>query len=224
MDNLKGYATIATLAFDRGFLMGPFLWWLERCGVIYYVPAKTNMAVYLEALALAAGGIGQTRQTTRSEGYGKNKKAVTDFWDVVGITALTAAGFYGPAGSGSHENRADFVPNPINAVVVLDDPFRKTNPNVPLLVILTNDAVEKRLRTYDRYDSRSEIESGLFREAKQGWLIERPAKNTMAAFRAHTYLTILTMALTTAFRTWMARPSGRAAGAPWPRSRRGGAP
>jgi len=203
MDNLKGYATITTLAFDRGFLMGPFLWWLDQCGVKFYVPAKTNMAVYQEALALVGAGIRQTRQTTHSEGYGKNKKAVADFWDVVGITALTAAGFYGPAGSGSHENRADFVPNPINAVVVLDDPFRKTNPKVPLLVILTNDSVEKPLRTYDGYDSRSEIENGLFREAKQGWFIERPAKNTMAAFRAHTYLTILTMALTTAFRTWM---------------------
>jgi len=37
MDNLKGYATIATLAFDRSFLMGPFLWWLDRCRVIFYV-------------------------------------------------------------------------------------------------------------------------------------------------------------------------------------------
>ena len=203
MDNLKGYATITTLAFDRGFLNGPFLWWLDRCGVVFRVPAKTNMAVYTEALELAAGGIRQTRERTRSQGYGKNKKAVTDFWDVVGITGLTTAGFYGPASSGSHENRADFVPNPINAVVVLDDPFRKNNPNAALMVILTNAPVQKPLRTYDGYDARSEIENGLFREAKQGWFIERPAKNTMEAFRAHTYLTVLTMALTTAFRTWM---------------------
>lgn len=203
MSNLAGYATITTLACDRGFLDGPFLWWLDQNGIIFYIPAKTNMVVYQEALDLTAGGIKQTRNATRSQGYGKNKHSVTDFWEVVGITGLTCAGFYGPLGSGSHENRADFVPNPINAVVVLDDPYRKNNPNVPLLVILTNGPVGKPLRTYDGYDARSEIENGLFREAKQGWFIERPAKNTMEAFRTHTYLTIITMALTTAFRTWM---------------------
>jgi len=201
--NLEGHAKITTLACDRGFLDGPFLWWLDQNGVIFLIPAKSNMVVYQEALDLTAGGIRQTRNTTRSEGFGKNKHSLTDFWDVVGITGLTCAGFYGPLGSGSHENRVDFVPNPINAVVVLDDPYRKNNPNVPLLVLLTNGPVEKPLRTYDGYDARSEIENGLFREAKQGWFIERPAKNTMEAFRAHTYLTIITMALTTAFRAWM---------------------
>jgi hypothetical protein len=36
---------------------------------------------------------------------------------------------YGPLGSGSHETRKDFVANPINAVVVLQDPYKENNPN-----------------------------------------------------------------------------------------------
>jgi len=47
------------------------------------------------------------------------------------------------------------------------------------------------------------MENALFREAKQAWFIERPAKNTARAFRAHVYLTLITMALTTAFRAWL---------------------
>jgi hypothetical protein len=130
-----------------------------------------------------------------------------DLWKVVGIQGLTSAGFYGPLGSGSHENRKDFVPNPINAVVVLDDPYKSNNPESKTMVILTNGPVDKPLKVYDGYDGRSEIENGLFREAKHAWFIERPPRNTAAAFRAHAYLTILTMALTTAYQVWMDRQS-----------------
>ena len=43
----------------------------------------------------------------------------------------------------------------------------------------------------------------MFREAKQAWFIQRAPKNTKAGFQAHVYLTVLLMALTTAFQTWM---------------------
>ena len=119
------------------------------------------------------------------------------------LKMLTTAGFYGPLGSGSHENRKDFVPNPINAAVVLDHPFTKNNPNVKTLVILTNGPVDKPLKVYDGYDARSEIENSMFREAKQAWFIERSSKNTKAGFQAHVFLTVLIMALTTVFQTWM---------------------
>ena len=105
----------------------------------------------------------------------------------------------GELGSGSHQNRKDFTPNPLNAVVVLDDPFKRNNPNSDTLVILTNGSVQKPFKVYDGYDSRSEIENGLFREAKQAWFIERPARNNIDAFRSHVYLTILMMALTATF-------------------------
>jgi hypothetical protein len=206
IENLRGHAQIVSLAFDRGFLDGRFWWWVEQQGIIFYTPAKTSLTVYTDALSLASAPQPTIREKQRFEGAGKNRRAVTDRWEVVGLTGLTSAGFYGELGSGSHENRKDFVPNPINAVVVLDDPLRKNNPAADRLVVLTNGPVHSpaaAFGVYDGYDARSEIENGLFREAKQAWFLERPAQNTIGGFRAHVYLTFLIMALTTAFRAWM---------------------
>ncbi|MBE9521369.1 MAG: transposase [Proteobacteria bacterium] len=201
--NLGEHATIASMAMDRGFMDGTLLWWLDTMDIIFYIPAKSNMAVYEDALSLVNCGTLQTRTRERGVGAGKNKTYVTDYWEVTGIEGLTTAGFYGPLGSGSHENRKDFVANLINAVVVLDNPFMQNNPNVKTLVILTNGPVRKPLNVYDGYDARSEIENSMFREAKQAWFIQRAPKNTKAGFQAHVYLTVLLMALTTAFQTWM---------------------
>ncbi|MBU4297552.1 MAG: transposase [Proteobacteria bacterium] len=190
-------ANLVSLALDRGFLDGALLWWLHTTGITFYMPVKSNLDVYRDALSLTDAGVRQTREKTRAVGRGKDRKTVA------GIEGLTSAGFYGERGSGSHEHNRDFVPNPINAVVVLYDPYRENNPNAKTLVILTNGPVQKPLVVYDAYDARSEIENSLFREAKQAWFIERPAKNTTKAFRAHCYLTLITMALTTAFLAWM---------------------
>jgi hypothetical protein len=201
--NLGDHARIVSIALDRGFMDGTLLWWLNTMSIEFHIPAKTSMNVYSDALSLVDKGIRQTREKPRSVGSGKNKTTVADRWDVVGIEALTSAGFYGELGSGSHENRKDFVANPINAVVVLHDPYKENNPNSDTMVILTNGSVDKPIRIYDGYDDRSEIENGLFREAKQAWFIERPPRNNADAFRAHVYLTLVVMALTTAFQTWM---------------------
>lgn len=204
IDNLGEHATLESLAFDRGFIDGKFMWWLEQNGVIFQVPAKKNMNVYVDVLSLVGKGTRKVRERKRYVGRGKTRKTVIDTWEVEGIEGLTSAGFYGERGSGSHENRKDFVPNPLNAVVVLGDPFKRNNPKSDTMVILTNGDVKKNpLRTYDGYDERSEIENGMFREGKQAWFLQRPAENTEASFRAHVYLTIATIALTTAFRTWM---------------------
>jgi len=202
--NLAPHAAIASLAIDRGFMDGSFLWWLaDTMKITFYIPAKTNMNVYKDALSLLETGIAQTRQRKRSIGAGKNKTIVMDRWHVVGIEGLISAGFYGEKGSGSHENRSDFTPNPINAVVAVDDPYKVNNPNTDTLVILTNAPVQKPLKVYDGYDARSEIENTVFREAKQAWFIQRSPRNNASAFRAHVYLTMITMALTTTFQTWM---------------------
>jgi hypothetical protein len=204
VDNVGDKVKIVSLAFDRGFLDGPFMWWLHHdMGIRFYVPAKKNMNVYEDALSLLDSGIRKTRERARKVGRGKNSGAVIDRWDVVGIEGLTSAGFYGEKGSGSHENSNNFRPNPINAVVVRHDPYKENNPDSDPMVILTNGAVDEPLVIYDGYDARSEIENSLFREAKQAWFIQRPPENTKNAFRAHVYLTIITMALTTAFRAWM---------------------
>ncbi|MBW1717770.1 MAG: transposase [Deltaproteobacteria bacterium] len=202
--NLGSHAEIVSIALDHGFIDGQLLWWLNaEMAITFYIPAKTNMNVYEDALPLVRAGILQTRERERTVRSGKNKKTVIDRWQVEGIEGLTSAGFYGEVGSGSHENRNDFVPSPINAVVVLHDPYLENNPNSDTLVILTNGSVQETLKSYDGFDERSEIENGLFREAKQAWFIERPTRNTANAFRAHAYLTLMVMSLTTAFRTWM---------------------
>jgi len=203
--NLGDHAKIASLACDKAFLDGAFLWWLNLQGIIFYIPAKTDMHVYQDALSLVDAGEGVTniQEQARTVGHGKNRSTVTDRWEVVGLAELTSAGFYGELGSGSHENRKDFVPNPINAVVAIDDPYKKNNPDAKTMVILTNDTVTEPIKAYNGYDARSEIENSLFREAKQAWFIERPAQKTMESFRAHVYLTLIVMALVTAYRAWM---------------------
>lgn len=203
INNLADHATLASIAIDRGFMDGKLLWWLTSQKITFFIPAKSNMDVYKDALSLIPDGLMATRERNRTKGAGKNKTTVTDSWQLVAIEGLTSAGFYGPKGSGSHQNTNDFRPNSINAVVVLSDPFKDNNPNIDTMVILTNGDVAKPFDVYDGYDARSEIENGLFREAKQAWFIERPPQNTKNGFRSHVYLTLLLMALTTAFRVWM---------------------
>jgi len=203
IDNLGDHAALVSIAIDRGFMDGKLLWWLTSKNITFFIPAKTNMDVYKDALSLIPDGAMVSREKIRTKGAGKNKITVIDSWQLVAIEGLTSAGFYGPLGSGCHQNANDFRPIPINAVVVLCDPFSKNNPNINTMVILTNGSVVKPFDVYDGYDARSEIENGLFREAKQAWFIERPPQNTKNGFLSHVYLTLLLMALTTAFRVWM---------------------
>jgi hypothetical protein len=166
--NLAGQAEIVSIALDRGFMDGSLLWWLEKKGIIFYIPAKSDMNVYEDAISLIEGGAVAQREKERSVGSGKNKKTVLDRWEVVGVEELTSAGFYGELGSGSHENRKDFVPNKINAVVVLHNPYKENNPDSKTMVILTNDSVKKPLKVYDGYDNRSEIENSWFSRGETG--------------------------------------------------------
>jgi Transposase DDE domain len=58
--NLAGYARLHKVIFDKGFLDGSTLWWLDQHEITFVVPAKTNMAVAVDARAQAAGGEGLT--------------------------------------------------------------------------------------------------------------------------------------------------------------------
>jgi hypothetical protein len=71
--NLGEHARIATIAMDRGFMDGPLLWWLNGQGIIFFIPAKSDMHVYMDACSLAPAGCTQTRQTSRTIGHGKNR-------------------------------------------------------------------------------------------------------------------------------------------------------
>ncbi|MDA3790493.1 MAG: transposase, partial [Desulfobacula sp.] len=93
IDNLGDHANITSLAIDRGFMDGIFLWWLNTEGITFFIPAKANMNVYNDALFLAGTGNRNTRDKIRTVGSGKNKIKVTDYWDVEGLEGLTSAEF-----------------------------------------------------------------------------------------------------------------------------------
>jgi hypothetical protein len=96
--HLAGYARLHKVVFDKGFLAGTDLWWLDQQGLRFVVPAKDNMAVTAEAHALAAAGEGVTvgrRVHTVRPGQGKtawNERLETEG---VGLTGLTTYEQYG---------------------------------------------------------------------------------------------------------------------------------
>ena len=71
-------------------------------------------------------------------------------------------------------------------------------------VYLTNGSVRDPFVVFDRYDCRSVIENGIFKEGKYPWHLGRFPKRTEAAVIVHVHLTLLVMALCTAFRLWQA--------------------
>jgi hypothetical protein len=54
--NLAGSARLHKVVFDKAFLAGTDLWWLDQQGLRFVVPAKDHMAVTAEARAPAATG------------------------------------------------------------------------------------------------------------------------------------------------------------------------
>jgi hypothetical protein len=103
--NLAGPARLHKVVFDRGFLDGTDLWWLDQQGLSFVVPAKTNMAVAVDARAQAAAGDGITHgRRVHAVRHGQGKAARTDRLEteMVGITGLTTYDQYGTAAHGRH--------------------------------------------------------------------------------------------------------------------------
>jgi hypothetical protein len=220
--NLAGHARLHKVVFDRGFLDGVDLWWLDQRGITFVVPAKDNMAATVDARAQAAAGegiaIGRRAHTVR---YGQGKTAWTERLEteVVGITGLTTYDQYGTPEHGRTHNRRDFQPNPINAVVV-----RKWNGHTygpaGKTVFLTNAAVDQPLRPFDDYDDRSLIENCCIKESKQQWRLKHPPQKTARAVRVHVMLTLLMFALATAYRLQCAQEDTGGESVGWQRWRR----
>ena len=200
--NLQGEARLHKVIFDRGFLDGPTLWWLDQHAVTFVVPAKANMAVTADARAQAAAGeaitVGRRVHTMR---HGQGRKAWTERLEteVVGITGLTTYDQYGTPEHACQANRRDFQAHPINAVVV-----RKWQGKDDGLggktVFVTNAPVDQPLRPFDDYDDRSLIENCCIKEAKQQWDLGHPPQKTERAVRVHVLFTLLMFALATAYR------------------------
>jgi hypothetical protein len=101
--NLAGYARLHKVVFDRGFLGGTDLWWLDQHAILFVVPAKAHMAVTADARAQAAAGeeitVGRRVHTVR---HGQGQGAWTERLEteVVGIAGLTTYDQYGTAEHG----------------------------------------------------------------------------------------------------------------------------
>lgn len=220
--NLAGSTRLHKVVFDKGFLDGTDLWWLDQQGLRFVVPAKTNMTVTVDARAQATAGEGITvgrRAHTVRHGQGKTASTERLETEVVGITGLTTYDQYGTPEHGRQHNRRDFQPNPINAVVVRKWHGRDYGPGGKT-VFLTNASVAKPLQPFDDYDDRSLIENCCIKETKQQWDLGHPPQKSERAVRVHVMFTLLLFALATAYRLQCEREAlgGEAVG--WQRWRR----
>jgi Transposase DDE domain len=200
--NLGGHARLHKVVFDRGFLDGTDLWWLDQHGIVFVVPAKANMAVTADARAQAAAGEGITigrRVHTIRHAQGKTAWTERLETEVVGITGLTTYDQYGTVEQGRYHNRRDFQANPINAVVVRQWDGRDYGPGGKT-VFLTNAPVDTPLRPFDDYDDRSLIENCCIKATKQQWALGHPPQKHDRAVRVHVMFTLLMFALATAYR------------------------
>jgi hypothetical protein len=220
--NLQGAARLHKVVFDKGFLDGTTLWWLDQQGITFVVPAKTDMAVTADARAQAAAGeeltVGRRVHTMR---HGQGRTAWTERLEteVVGITGLTTDDQDGTPEHGRHANRRDFQANPINAVVVRKWRGKDYGPGGNT-VFVTNAALDRPLRPFDDYDDRSLIENCGIKEAKQQWDLGHPPQKSDRAVRVHVVLTLLMFALATAYRLQCAREATGGEPVGWQRWRR----
>ena len=220
--NLVGDARLHKVVFDKGFLDGTTLWWLDQQGIHFVVPAKTNMAVTADARAHAAAGedltVGRRVHTVR-HGQGRTAWAERLGTEVVGITGLTTYDQYGSPEHGRQQHRRDFRPHPINAVVVRQWRGKDYGPGGKT-VFLTNASVAKPLQPFDDYDDRSLIENCCIKEAKQQWDLGHPPQKTDRAVRVHVMFTLLMFALATAYRLQCEREATGGEPVGWQRWRR----
>jgi len=220
--NLAGAARLHKVVFDKGFLDGTDLWWLNEHDLTFVVPAKANMAVTADTRAQAVAEEGITvgrRVHTVRHGQGRAAWMERRETEVVGITGLTTYDQYGPPEHGRHANRRDFEPNVINAVVVRKWNGKDYGPGGKT-VFLTNASVQQPLQPFDDDDDRSLIENCCFKEAKQQWELGHPPQKNERAVRVHVVFTLLLFALATAYRLQCEHEATRGEPVGWQRWRR----
>lgn len=214
--NVQGYATIRSVALDRGFLDGKLLSAIEAEGILIYIPAKSSMTITQDAREIARraaqaavrgrtldGCTYQERQEQVTHGAGKNARQETQTTTLVGIRELPCD-WWQAEGSTSKANAKRFQPKLLNATVVLrwDGAPKDADKEV---VLLTTDPAADPFVAFDAYDERSRIENSCNREAKEHWFIEHHPKRTEAAVRVHAHFVFLCMALVTGFRAFRAK-------------------
>ena len=203
--NLGARGHIQTIVIDRGYLDGEDLWRVDQQGVQFVVVSKSNMTVTQDAQALAQREPVRTRERVVRHGHGKTAREERLRTELVGIEGLTTYDSYGDPEHTQQAQRRDYEGQPINAVVVRC--WENWTPTTGGTVYLTNGPVKDPFVIFDTYDWRSVIENGIFKEGKHPWHRGRFPKKTAAAVVVHSHLTVLVMALCTAFRLWQAKPA-----------------
>ena len=203
-DNVKVSSIIDSLVIDRGFLDGKVLYEIDRQGIEFVIPLKRNMEAAKDARQLALDSESfspVTREVEVVHGYGKKKYTEKVLTTLVGVPDLLTCDWFNPEGSKANTTKKDYKPIPLNAVVVKTWD-NKTPQFEKQVVFVTNIDVKDPFITFDRYDDRSLMENKLFREVKQNWHFEHPAKKTKEGVYIQTYMTMGMKALTTAFLKW----------------------
>jgi len=203
-ENIGPKSTIRSLVVDRGFLDGKVLFAVDKQGIDFVIPLKRKMDAAIDArqLALEAdGSYHATRDVDVAHGYGKAKYTQKIRTELIGVPGLLTCDWFNPAGSQANTARKDYVPLPLNAVVVKTW-NNKTPPLDKQVVLVTNGDVQDPFIAFDRYDDRSLIENNLFRDTKQNWCLEHPPKKTKEGVWVQVYVVMAMKALTTAFLMW----------------------
>jgi len=211
--NVEGYATIRSVALDRGFLDGNLLSKIDGEGAIVYLPAKSNLTITTDAReiarraeALAAQGraLDGTTYKERVEkvqrGAGKNATVEERKTVVVGIRELPCD-WWREGGSSSAATSKSFEPKRLNATVVLRWNGAPADAEKEV-VFLTTDPANDPFVAFDAYDDRSLIENTCNREAKESWFLEHHPKRSEAGMRLHAYFVFMCMGLVSAFRCY----------------------
>ena len=214
--NVAGYATIRSVALDRGFLDGKLLSRIDAGGILVYIPSKADFVITQEARGIARraaahaargrsleGCVYRERHETVTHGAGKNATQETLTTTLVGISELPCD-WWRAEGSDSKANSKKFEPKLLRATVVLrwDGAPKEAEKEV---VILTTDPADDPFVAFDAYDDRSLIENSCNREAKEHWFLEHHPKRSEAGVRVHAYFVFLCMALVVGFRAYKAK-------------------
>ncbi len=205
-DNVRESSVIRSLVVDRAFLDGKSLYAIDRQGIEFVIPLKSNMEATRDARSLALAQesstcIEKTREVTVTHGYGKNKFDEKVLTTLVGVAGLLSCDWFNPEGSQTNTAKKDYEPIPLNAVVVKTWD-NQTPPVDKQVVFVTNQEVKDPFVAFDRYDERSLIENNLFRETKQDWHLQEPPKKTREGVFVQVCMVMAMKALTKAFLMW----------------------
>jgi len=203
-ENVGPRSTIRSLVVDRGFLDGKVLFAIDRQGIEFVTPLKSNMTATADARQLALLADDSYRACRRVEvthGYGKKKYVESVHTELIGVAGLLTCDWFNPEGSAASTTSKDYQPIPLNAVVVKT--WDNTTPPVDKQVVLvTNGDVQDPFIAFDRYDDRSLIENNLFRDTKQNWCLQHPPKKSKQGVWVQVYVVMAMKALSTAFLMW----------------------